>query len=1239
MRDYQEELERKVADLQEMAVKARSLGLDPELGPEIHEAKELAGRVETLVGPPGVAEYIKRLQPQVSREKLALDTALAVVKGEFGQMEPQQGAEQAVRTALAVLTEGIVVAPLEGITQVKIKQNFDGTSYLAIYFASPIRAAGGTAAALAVLVGDSVRQAMHIGAYKPTTGEVERFVEEVELYKLLAREQYTPPPHETRFAVQHIPVEITGEPTGDTQVSTFRNLERIEHNFIRGGAVLVLTEGIMQKAPKILKHVKNLGIDGWDWLAELTAKSPDQEVKIPREDRYLDEVIAGRPVFSHPGGEGHRGHDGGFRLRYGRARNTGIAAVGVHPATMVICDDFIAVGTQLKTERPGKAGAAVPVDSIEGPVVKLKDGSVVQVKTEEEALELKGKIDEILFLGDILIGFGEFLENNHPLMPAGYCQEWWSQEVKRALAGRKFEPDLSQYLSPPYPAPVPSLAVRISEELGVPLHPAYTYPFHDLKTDELVGLGSWLSFHSQPKFEGRELKSLRLPLIQGQKRILERLGVPHKVEDKEVVIEGHALPLCKCLGLLEGQRFRSGHDFPSLFLRTKRKLEETCSDPTVTDVIQALAGFPVRKKAPTRIGARMGRPEKAAARMMQPPVHVLFPVGLAGGSTRSLDKAAASGKEIHVEIANLKCGKCGYVGFTRRCQNCGSIAELVKACPQCGHQAMPKNIKPNKQDGTEELIRIVKKLEGEWGGAAPLEKVYEEASRCGSPQKDTKGRIEDFKKKGFAYSPTPETVAMAHEPPELPKEKPISSQVSFETNDRCPKCNTLMAYFSKRALDLKSLFEAALEYLCEKSPGLVKGVQGMTSAYKIPEPIQKGVLRAKHGVYVFKDGTIRFDMTNVPLTHFRPKEIGTPVERLQELGYTKDIDGHPLENDDQLLELGVQDVVVSREGLEYLFKASGFVDELLQKLYGLPPYYNAVRPSDLIGHIIIALAPHTSAGVVGRVIGSVEAEVCYAHPFFHAARRRDCDGDQDCMMLLLDALLNFSKRFLPSSRGGTMDAPLILNVQIDPKEIDKQAHNMDVMTQYPIEFYEATQRYASPVEIAKLMKTATQRLGTATPCEGLKFSFDTSDIAAGPKSSKYKTLTTMEEKVNAQLRLAEKIRAVDERDVAGLVIRHHFIPDLKGNIRTFAGQSLRCTHCNATFRRPPLRSVCSRCGGKLVLTVTQGGIEKYLQIALRVAKEYHTSEYIQQRLLLIQREIESTFKSGAAKQVSLADFL
>ena len=140
----------------------------------------------------------------------------------------------------------------------------------------------------------------------------------------------------------------------------------------------------------------------------------------------MDDVIAGRPIFAFPS------RRGGFRLRYGRSRNTGLSAVGIHPATMYVLESFLAAGTQMRLELPGKGCVTLPVDTIEPPVVLLKDNSVVRV-TLENFSEVKGKIQKILFLGDILISFGDFLYSNKTLPPSGYVEEWWAKDLQVAL--------------------------------------------------------------------------------------------------------------------------------------------------------------------------------------------------------------------------------------------------------------------------------------------------------------------------------------------------------------------------------------------------------------------------------------------------------------------------------------------------------------------------------------------------------------------------------------------------------------------------------------------------------------------------------------------------------------------------------------------------------------------------------------------------------------------------------------
>ena len=222
----------------------------------------------------------------------------------------------------------------------------------------------------------------------------------------------------------------------------------------------------------------------------------------------------------------------------------------------------------------------------------------------------------------------------------------------------------------------------------------------------------------------------------------------------------------------------------------------------------------------------------------------------------------------------------------------------------------------------------------------------------------------------------------------------------------------------------------------DKLPSKIKAVKGLVSIGQSPEPLEKGILRAKHGVSVFRDGTSRYDMSDVPVTHFKPIEIGTSWEALAELGYTHDIRGNILKSDSQMLELLPQDFIPSIRSKDHLLATCNFVDELLVRFYQMEPFYNATSEKDLVGRLAIGLAPHTSGGVLCRLIGWTSSSAGYAHPLFHAAKRRNCDGDEDSIMMLMDGLLNFSKEILPAGRGGRMDAPLVLTTRLNPMEID-----------------------------------------------------------------------------------------------------------------------------------------------------------------------------------------------------------
>jgi DNA polymerase II large subunit len=1206
---YFEHLEAELDRALGVANAARERGGDPTPAVEIPVAKDMADRVENILGIDGVADRVRELEGEMSREEAALELVSDFVEERVGDYATEAGKiEGAVRTAVALLTEGVVAAPIEGIDRVEVLTNDDGTEFVNIYYAGPIRSAGGTAQALSVLVADYARTLLGIDEYRTRPEEAGRYAEEVALYDGETGLQYSPTEAETEFVAEHMPIMLDGEATGDQEVSGYRDLERVDTNASRGGMCLVLAEGIALKAPKIQRYTRDLEDVEWPWLQDLIdgtyagdsagngdangrnaedsgggdddANAGDgdgentratgrndaaERAGPPRADpekKYLRDLIAGRPVFSHPS------EAGGFRLRYGRARNHGFATAGIHPATMHLVDDFLAAGTQIKTERPGKAAGVVPVDSIEGPTVRLANGEVRRIDDPEEALAVRNGVEKILDLGEYLVNYGEFVENNHPLAPASYTVEWWVQEFEAAGAPVRamrdaVEVDLAD--------PPPAAAIEWATEYDAPLHPAYTYLWHDIGVEATVGLARAIESADVTVGDGvtaaeRDDGSARLVLdhTDERRRTLEALLVEHtQREDSLIVPEWR--PLAYTLGFeVEATDRHPGAD--TVLSRAweggdiSDRARTYADGENAIEAVNELAPFSVRERAPTRVGNRMGRPEKSEQRELSPAVHTLFPIGEAGGDQRDVAEAAQHGDsvdgtkgDVEVEVGRRDCRDCGERTFRARCPDCGGETAAVHVCHNCDREVDP----------------------------------------------DESGRAE------------------------------------------CPRCETPASQTRTATVDVNTEFREALGSVEERPAAFdtLKGVKGLSSAAKLPEPLEKGVLRAKHDVSAFKDGTVRYDMTDLPVTAVRPAELDVTVGDFRELGYETDVRGDPLEHADQLVELKTQDVVLSDGAAEHMLRTADFVDDLLVQYYGLGPYYEFEGREDLVGELVFGMAPHTSAAVVGRVLGFTTAAVGYAHPYFHASKRRNCDGDEDCVMLLLDGLLNFSKHYLPDQRGGRMDAPLVMSSRIDPTEIDDEAHNVDIMREYPREFYEATREMADPDEVAGFMTIAEETLGTDDQYRGFTHTHDTTDIAAGPALSAYKTLGSMEEKMDAQLSLSRKLRAVEESDVAERIIEYHFLPDLLGNLSAFTSQEVRCLDCGQKFRRAPLSGDCRECGGSMTLTVHEGSVNKYIDTALRVAEEFGARPYTKQRLRILEKRLDSLFENDHNRQSGIADFM
>ncbi len=1104
--DYYNSLTKKTFEVFEIAAKAKATLLDSSGIIEPKIAFDLADRVAKM-HEIDISEPLRELLKTKGKELSALKMAEDIANGKYlpENTALEQKLDLAVRVGLAIVTEGVTIAPLQGISEVKIKKNKDGSDYLSVSIAGPMRSAGGTESAVTILIADYVRKIANLSKYQANCfdDETGRFVEELRIYETEAKQsfQFHVTDDDIIKVISNLPVELDGEGTDPDEIVNHRNMTRIKSNRVRGGALRVLNDGLIGRSKKLLKRIEMYDLDGWDWLTELkggiqTGNEEDAAAK------RMKEVITGRSVLSMPG------KLGGFRLRYGRSYNTGFAAVGIHPAIAEILDHTIAVGTQIKLDIPGKGATIGFVDSIETPIVRLENGNVIKIKDVDHAIKIKNKIQKILHLGDILISFGDFLENNSQLVPSAYVEEIWNEELKLKINKLK-NTALEKFL---FSIPTVDEAFKISYDYGLPLHPKFLYYWD--------------------KISNSEFKKMLKPSIITDKKIiypysaktaLEILGIPHTQNDDSLELNETDTKIIH--NLLFTKTLATDDLLPIPMLITK------------------ISGVKIRNKFSTSVGVRIGRPEKYSPRQMKPSVHCLFPVGDRGGIFRDILKAS-NHPHFSTYIQDRECQKCNEPSLSIICQKCNVKTSQIFTCRFC------------------------------------------------------------------------------REKTNLPE---------------CQKCNKKSSSYQFKTFPLKEKLRQAQNIVGIRAKEPLKGVIQLINQDRIAEPLEKGIIRQSLSLSVFKDGTVRFDATNSPLTHFKPSWIGTSVDDLKKLGYTHDVDSSPLTHSEQILELRMQDIIIPTQSGEFLVNSAKYIDKELEKLFKKSSFYNVKEISDLIGHLLIGLAPHTSVGIVGRIIGFTKTHVCFATPIWHSAKRRDADGDADSMMLLMDSLMNFSRQFLSDKIGGLMDAPLLIQPQVLPHESQPQAHNFEVTKQFPLSFFEATYKKEKSSNISDI-DILEYRLNKKSQFFKFDCTHHTTTLTTSKTRSAYSTLDSMLDKLDLQIKNADKINCIDVNEIVSNVITTHLIPDIMGNVGAYARQKFRCTSCGTKYRRMPLQSRC-KCGNKLISTISKGSVIKYLSLAKRLVQKYTVSEYLSNRIFTLSDEIELVFGKNKDDQALLTDYV
>ena len=96
-----------------------------------------------------------------------------------------------------------------------------------------------------------------------------------------------------------------------------------------------------------------------------------------------------------------------------------------------------------------------------------------------------------------MIGLGEFLENNRPLLPSGFVEEWWTELLRlEAVTAYDGIEDFAQHMGlnpneirsyidhPDVNIPSVEKALLLAKKSRVPLHPRFTWFWENIAPED-----------------------------------------------------------------------------------------------------------------------------------------------------------------------------------------------------------------------------------------------------------------------------------------------------------------------------------------------------------------------------------------------------------------------------------------------------------------------------------------------------------------------------------------------------------------------------------------------------------------------------------------------------------------------------------------------------------------------------------------------------------------------------------
>jgi len=1068
--EYVDQLKKTMTAQIQIASKARNQKHDPKTSIESNITNSSTKNILSILNIPKLEDYLpKRINQHKNLLLLAADVAKQTINGRFIKKTQEELVLLALQNSFVILSRGQCSVPQEYIHRVRIDPN---SKHLTIFFTNTIRHVTGVIIGLVVLISDYIRSILHLNRFQSSPDTIGRYEEELTIFlhmndRLPSFEMN----HMTLF-IQNIGVELSSEPYERVEVKKYRNLPKLT-NHLRMGLCVAL-EKILHDLQYIVQQKKKAGIPEWVWLDGITFSPPSQERDFgPKDIRSTQPLLAQSKT------------PGGFRLRYGLSRNIGFGTIGIHPATILLTG-ILSPGCTVKLDLSNASYSISPVSSIMGPLVELKDNSLVRISTMSEYNKIKKSIIQIWEMGDILLS-----PIDNPLLErfilSAWTEEWWSEEIKCKISEKPTilenisnnmdisSSEIKKMITNPLRYhPSWDLSVKIAQCTKVPIHPKFSFNWNEIALSDFIYLVQQINSSNDKT----------MPLDDEFVRIIKKLGVRFEIKEGKL----------------------NTYEFKPFILLLRDKADQIAGivnseneKISVESLCQSLIGFSVRSLCSRRVGLKLIRIEKSDMRFTNPPHHVLFPLEKHGGSQRDFLKVSKDAP-INITISDRLCESCG-------------ISSFNTFCPECHQLTIQKYV-------------------------------------C------RKNHIND--------------------------------------SPYCAECERKAYPKSPKLVNVGSMFNSAFKRA--KSPDIqkVKGVSLLDNQYGISEPIIKGILRAKHHIYVFKDGTSRYSYTNSPIRTFTPKEIHTSIEELVHFGYTHDIMGEDLTNDEQLIEIFPYDVIINKKGLQFLFAQSKFLDDELVYLYDSAPYYRLRTSENVAGLLIVGISPTSQIGVIGRVIGHTKNNVLFAHPLWHHLKSRQCNGVSDSITLFLDVLINFSREFIPAFHGGLLDTPTVLNLVDNWNDLLVYSKSNTIVQNRV--FY----KNLGPILQKSELLSYDFSLLNLPPITH-HITENLSEIVVENKLREQKIVN----RINIALDSLRTIRAVEEGRFVDNILVNDFLNKITTSIARFFQQPFRCKACRKTFRRVPLGKNCPHCyKNTLELTLSKGWVLRYMQIISQLAEQY-----------------------------------